>query len=128
MATTYKSTIEINVWKEHTCIGCNGRFRYLFKRKKTGQGGTPEAASAAARKAVVQALEHEVDMHPCPGCGLYQPDMVGSRRSKRHWWVIAITWAALLLMMILMLTDVLPAGTAALAAAGTCAVLGLVHL
>lgn len=128
MATTYKSTIEINVWKEHTCLSCNSRFRYLFKRKKTGQGGTPEKASAAARQAVVKALEHEVDLHPCPGCGLYQPDMVGSRRSTRHWWVIAVNWAALLLMMILMLSDVLPAGTAALAAAATCAVLGLVHL
>ena len=128
MATTYKSTIEINVWKEHSCIGCTSRFRYLFKRKKTGQGGTPEAASAAARKAVINALEQEVDVHPCPGCGLYQPDMVGSRRSTRHWWVIAASWAALLLLMILMLTDVLSASAAALAAAATCAVLGLVHL
>lgn len=128
MATTYKSTIEINVWKEHACIGCGSRFRYLFKRKKTGQGGTPDAAAAAARKAVIKALEHEVDMHPCPGCGLYQPDMLGSRRSTRHWWVIAASWAALLLFMILMLTDVMTAGMAALAAAATCAGLGLVHL
>jgi hypothetical protein len=128
MATTYKSTIEVNVWKEHACIGCGSRFRYLFKRKKTGQGGTPEAASAAARKAVINALENEVDMHPCPGCGLYQPDMVGSRRSTRHWWVIAASWAALLLMMILMLADVMPASMAALAAAVACAMLGLVHL
>ncbi len=128
MATTYKSTIEINVWKEHACIGCDSRFRYLFKRKKTGQGGTPDAASAAARKAALKALEKEVDVHPCPGCGLYQPDMVGTRRSVRHWWVIAIAWAALLLFMILMLSDVMTAGMAALAAAATCAGLGLVHL
>jgi hypothetical protein len=128
MATSYKSTLEINVWKEHACIGCNSRFRYLFKRKKTGQGGTPEEASAAARQAILSALEQEVDVHPCPGCGLYQPDMVGSRRSTRHWWVIAASSAALLLLMILMLTDVMLAGTAALAAAATCAVLGLVHL
>lgn len=47
MATTYKSTIEVNVWKEHACIGCGSRFRYLFKRKKTGQGGSPEAAKMA---------------------------------------------------------------------------------
>jgi hypothetical protein len=128
MATTYKSTIEINVWKEHACIGCGSRFRYLFKRKKTGQGGSPEAASAAARLAVMNALENEVDMHPCPGCGLYQPDMVGSRRTTRHWWTLAAAWAALLLVLILRLTDVVPANTAALAAAAACAVLGLVHL
>ncbi len=128
MATTYKSTIEINVWKEHACIGCGGRFRYLFKRKKTGQGGTPDAASAAARKAALKALEHEVDMHPCPGCGLYQPDMVGSRRSTRHWWVIAVTSILLLVLMILMLSDVMLAGMAAWAAAAICTMVGLVHL
>ena len=124
MATTYKSTIEINVWKEHACIGCGGRFRYLFKRKKTGQGGTPDAASAAARKAALKALEHEVDMHPCPGCGLYQPDMVGSRRSTRHWWVIAVTSILLLVLMILMLSDVMLAGMAAWAAAARTVSLG----
>lgn len=128
MATTYKSTIEINVWKEHTCIYCGNRFRYLFKRKKTGQGGTPDKASAAARQAAMNALEHEVDQQPCPGCGLYQPDMVGSRRSTRHWWLAAISCAVLVLLIILMLSDVLPAGTTALAAAGSCAVLGLLHL
>jgi hypothetical protein len=128
MATSYKSTIEINVWKEHTCIGCGSRFRYLFKRKKTGQGGTPKAAEAVARLAVLNALEHEVDMHPCPGCGLYQPDMVGSRRRTRHWWVIVLSWAVLLLFMILMASDVMSAGMAALSMAAACAVLGLAHL
>lgn len=128
MVTTYKSTIEINVWKEHACIGCGSRFRYLFKRKKTGQGRSQEAASVAARNAVISALENEVDMHPCPGCGLYQPDMVGSRRATRHWWTLAVAWAALLLGLILMLTDVVPANTVALAAAAACALLGLVHL
>ncbi|HTU18591.1 MAG TPA: hypothetical protein VMG10_11070 [Gemmataceae bacterium] len=128
MATTYKSTIEINVWKEHVCIGCKSRFRYLFERKKTGQGRTPEAASLAARKAIRATLVHEVDLQPCPGCGLYQPDMVGRRRLTRHGWTIAACSAALLLIMILLRSDVLLAGTAALAAAAACAVLGLVHL
>lgn len=128
MATTYKSTLEINVWKEHACIGCGSRFRYLFKRKKTGQGNSPEAAAVAARQAALNALENEVDMHPCPGCGLYQPDMIGSRRYARHWWVMGISWAALLLLLILVLTDVMAANQAALAAVAACGVLGLVHL
>jgi hypothetical protein len=128
MATTYKSTIEINVWKEHSCIGCGSHFRYLFKRKKTGQGNSPEAASAAARQAVLSALQHEVDFHPCPGCGLFQPDMLGTRRWARHWWVTGIGWAALLLLLILALSDVMVTNTAVLAAAATCAVLGLIHL
>lgn len=128
MATTYKSTLEINVWKEHACLGCGSRFRYLFQRKKTGEGKTPEAASAAARQAVLNALQHEVDMHPCPGCGLYQPDMIGNRRWTRHWWVLGINAALLLLLLILMLTDVMPANTTALLSAAVCGAFGLIHL
>jgi hypothetical protein len=127
MATTYKSTIEVNVWKEHACIGCGSRFRYLFKRKKTGQGGSPDAASAAARKAVLNALQNEVDMHPCPGCGLYQPDMVGSQRWTRHLWLFLASAAVLLLVFILKLTDVMTSGTAAWTAAGACGLLALGH-
>ncbi len=128
MATTYKSTLEVNVWKEHACIGCGSLFRYLFKRKKTGQGNSPEAASAAARLAVLNALRQEVDLHPCPGCGLYQPDMLGNRRWTRHWWVTGIGWAVLLLLLILALTDVMAAHATLLASATTCAILGLIHL
>ncbi|HZY87212.1 MAG TPA: hypothetical protein VFE78_20415 [Gemmataceae bacterium] len=128
MATTYTSTIEINVWKEHTCVGCGGAFRYLFKRKKSGSGGSPAAAQANARKAVANALAHEVDLQPCPGCGLYQPDMIGTARARRHWWVFAATLVLLLTLLILALTEVLAYSTAAwVAAAGAAAVL-LVHL
>ena len=116
MATTYTSTIEINVWKEHTCVGCGGAFRYLFKRKKSGSGGTPAAAQANARKAVVNALAHEIDMQPCPGCGLYQPDMIGAARSRRHWWAFAATLLALLVLLILARAEVLAYSTATQAA------------
>jgi hypothetical protein len=128
VATTYKSTIEVNVWKEHQCIGCGSRFRYLFKRKKTGQGGTPDAARANAHKAVKAALAREVDQHPCPGCGLYQPDMVASRRTALHGWLIAATVLVLLLVLILVLTDVITTATGAWSAAVACGLLGLVHL
>src|SRR6516162_3893134 len=127
MATTYTSTIEINVWKEHTCVGCGGAYRYLFKRKKSGSGGTPAAAQANARKAVVNALAHEVDMQPCPGCGLYQPDMIGAARARRHWWLNAITLVALLTLLILALAEVLAYSTAAWAAAGVAAAVLLTH-
>ena len=128
MATKYKSTVEVNVWKEHLCIGCGSRFRYLFKRKKTGQGGTPEAARVAAHKAVRTALAREVDMYPCPGCGLYQPDMIASRRATLHGWLIAASIAVLLLVLILVLTDVITTATGAWSAAAVCGALGLVHL
>jgi hypothetical protein len=128
MATTYTSTIEINVWKEHTCVGCGGAFRYLFKRKKSGTGGTPAAAQANARKAVVNALAHEVDLQPCPGCGLYQPDMIGAARARRHWWLFALTCVALLTLLILALAEVLAYSTTAWAAAGLAAAVLLAHL
>jgi hypothetical protein len=128
MATSYRSTIEVNVWKEHTCAGCGSTFRYLFKRKKTGQGGTPDAASEAARAAVVQALANEVDMQPCPGCGMYQPDMVGSRRARRHWWLVGITFAVLLVLLILGAADMVPFSLAAWMATGLCGLLVLGHL
>jgi hypothetical protein len=128
MATTYRSTITVNVWKQHTCVHCGGTFRYLFKRKKTGQGASPDAASANARTAVVHALAHEVDMQPCPGCGLYQPDMVGSERSRRHWYLF---WASLVLLALPLLlgaTDLLSFSTTSLIGGGVCAALLLGHV
>lgn len=108
MSTTYTSTIEVNVWKEHSCISCGTKYRYLFKRSKQGQGATPDAASANAHNAVIKALEHEVDMHPCPGCGTYQPDMIASQRSSRHWWTFWISLPTFLLLLLLVVADVIP--------------------
>lgn len=113
MATTYTSTIEVNVWKEHICSCCGGAYRYLFKRKKQGQGSSPDAARAAAHAAVVKALTYEVDMHPCPTCGLYQPDMIGSWRAKRHGWITALAVTVILVPLILYLCDVMTARGAA---------------
>jgi hypothetical protein len=128
MATTYTSTIEVNVWKEHTCISCGTIFRYLFKRKKTGQGGTEAVAEAAARKAVVDALANEVDMQPCPGCGLYQPDMIGNVRRRRHWYLFGAVVPVVALVLILALADILAFSTAAWIGAATCGLLTLGHL
>jgi hypothetical protein len=128
MATTYTSTLHVSVWKEHTCAACGARFRYLFQRKKAGQGNTPEAAEAAARNAVVQALEHEVDMHPCPACGRYQPDMIAVRRRRWHWYLFWIALPVLVLLVILGGAHAIPYALAGYLAAGWCAGLLLVHL
>jgi hypothetical protein len=130
MATTYSSTIDVNVWKEHTCVSCGTVFRYLFKRKKTGQGGNPQAAERAAHKAVIKALEHEVDMQPCPGCGLYQPDMIAIQRSRRHWWVFWIGLAVLLVVAFLALPgiEVFSFSMASWVLAFCGVVLGVAHL
>jgi hypothetical protein len=107
MSTTYTSTIEVNVWKEHACISCGTKYRYLFKRTKQGQGATPDGASANAHNAVIKALEAEVDMQPCPGCGTYQPDMIASQRSTQHWWVFWLSMPVFILLLILVLADVI---------------------
>lgn len=121
MSTTYTQTIEFSVWKEHSCASCRTSYRYLFKRKMNGEGATPEKAAQNAEKAVVNALEHEVDMQPCPGCGLYQPDMIAARRSTGHWWTFAAYLPIAGLLLILMLTDLMSMSTAAMLSA-LCAV------
>ena len=90
MATIYTQTIQVSVWKEHVCSCCGCRFRYRFRRTKKGTGGSPDAAAANAERAVVHALQREVDMQPCPACGLYQPDMVAARRVPPHWIITGV--------------------------------------
>ena len=91
MAKTYTSTLQIRCWKHHKCIGCNGSYAYEFIRKITGTGRTAEKATAASKANAEKALKRDTDLHPCPTCGLYQPDMIGQRRAKRsatsslHW-------------------------------------------
>src|SRR5262245_56814648 len=99
--TMYTATLEVRCWKEHTCSACGTIYRYRFTRKKSGQGGTEQAAGAAVTRAVMTALEREVEMRPCPTCGHYQPEMVGERRARRHWlllWPILVIPALLIIL------------------------------
>lgn len=92
MAKTYTSTIQIRCWKHHQCVGCEGSYAYEFVRKITGTGGTEEKASKAANANAEKAIASDTDLHPCPTCGLFQPDMIGQRRAQRAWLVF---WCAL---------------------------------
>jgi hypothetical protein len=127
MATTYTATVTLHCWKQHTCVGCGSNYRYQFKRKKSGQGGTQAKAHAAVEKAVVNALANEVDMQPCPGCGLYQPDMIGARRSKQHWWLVAIAAVILLILIILAASSAVQYPTVTRIATAVCGVLLVCH-
>src|SRR5262245_40780716 len=84
MAAKYRATITLNCWKQHVCANCGGAFRYRFRRKVQGEASTKEAAEQSAQLSAVTTLKSEVDEHPCPTCGVYQPDMIGSRRAFRH--------------------------------------------
>jgi hypothetical protein len=106
MAKSYSSTITINVWKQHSCVGCGSDFRYRFTRALTGQGATPKAAEKAAQKIVLKSMERDVDQQPCPACGLYQPDMVADKKSGWHWLVLCLCLPVIALFAILTWTDV----------------------
>jgi hypothetical protein len=101
MAKTYTSTIEVRCFKEHTCVCCGALYSYELVRTVKGTAGTAEKASANAKRSAAAALEREVDMEPCPTCGLLQPDMIGQRRVKRFkpvFWIALIVFAAIVIM------------------------------
>src|SRR5262245_45220172 len=90
MAKTYKATVDVSVWKQHTCVSCASKYRYHLERKATGQGGTEDAAAQALATAVDGIIKNDVDVHPCPVCGCVQPDMVSSTRTPFYGWGAAI--------------------------------------
>ncbi len=100
MGTTYTSTIEVRCWKEHTCICCGAVYAYEFVRSIKGSASNAEKASVNARAAVQKALATDTDLHPCPTCGMYQPDMIGQRRAAKHWVAFWLSLVALGIILI----------------------------
>ncbi len=84
MATKYRATVEVRLWKEQTCVGCGCIFQYLFRRKLSATAESAEAARQAVRKQAAEIAERDVDSHPCMVCGLYQPDMVADQNASLH--------------------------------------------
>src|SRR2546421_1389418 len=80
MATTYKATVSIEVQKQHRCVGCSALFRYPMKRSSTAQAATADLAEKQARDALGKLLVTSFDLHACPTCGIYQPEMVHKLR------------------------------------------------
>jgi hypothetical protein len=48
-----------------------------------------------------KALADEIEMRPCPTCGLYQPEMIGERRRSALWAIFWLAAAAFLTLFIL---------------------------
>jgi hypothetical protein len=122
MATTYTSTIQVRCWKQHTCVGCGGNYRYELIRSVKGSAGSAEGARANAQKQVQKTLATDTDLQPCPTCGLHQPDMVAQRRAKRHWIMFGCALAAAALLLILVAAHVIQFYVGTYAAAFLCAV------
>jgi hypothetical protein len=85
MATTYTSKVSVRCVKQHTCVACASKYSYVLVRNLQGTGGTAAAAEANAEKAALKAVQGEVDFHPCPACGVVQPDMTAVVVNKRFW-------------------------------------------
>jgi hypothetical protein len=104
---TCSATREINVLKEHTCARCGVVYRYQFRRKKTSNRFNTRDAEDAAEHAIIRAMTQEADRQPCPGCGLYQPDMIAPIQARRHWYLAAATLAFLFFVLIFACGDFL---------------------
>jgi hypothetical protein len=107
------ATRECNVVKEHTCIRCGVVYRYVFQRAKARSRFSPRAAESAAEWAVIKAMDTEADRQPCPGCGLYQPDMIAATPARWHWYLVGLTAAFLFVVGLFSLFDVIQPGAAA---------------
>lgn len=118
MATTYTSTLDISVRKQHACLGCGSKYSYILARKIKGTGGTEEAAAQNAQKLAINALENDVDQHACPICGLFQPDMVAKTRSSRLFWGGMLGLVGLGITLILGLAQFVTISQAAILATG----------
>jgi len=101
MAKTFTATIDAKAWKQHTCVGCGDVYSYELSRKVTGQAPSAEQAELNAQANVARTLTTEVDSHPCPTCGLFQPDMIGQSRAARHKPILIVTAIVFLVLIIL---------------------------
>ncbi|MBX3168897.1 MAG: hypothetical protein KF760_15920 [Candidatus Eremiobacteraeota bacterium] len=79
-----QANVTAKCWKVHTCAHCQTLFRYLMERFCTATGETQEQARLNLRSAVSRQTEEGVDSHPCPTCGLVQPEMVKASRTFHY--------------------------------------------
>jgi hypothetical protein len=108
MAGGYKATLDVKCWKEHTCCYCGVPYRYLVQQKMTGHGPSQADAVGAAKAAGVRKARSAQRLQPCPGCGNYQPDMIGARRLSRHTRLFLVTVAVLLTVSLLGAFAIMP--------------------
>ncbi len=124
----YNATIQGEATKQHRCVGCGAVFRYLMKRKGGGHAPTAVQAQANARQALGLQLTTEVDAHPCPGCGIYQPEMVARARRGVHGVVSFFLHVAPLVLVGLAFIEWLNWHVTAWAATGAAALALLLHV
>ncbi|MFZ4575079.1 MAG: hypothetical protein ACOYN0_11820 [Phycisphaerales bacterium] len=85
-------TVSGETLKPVECAACNELFVYRMTRKTQGHAsnilwldgdGSRRRATESAQKALIKSLERDYDHVACPGCGMYQANMV--RRMRLRW-------------------------------------------
>jgi hypothetical protein len=119
----FSPACKLRTWKRHTCCACGCVYRYLMERSSQGNLLT------GAAELTQHKMETEADVHPCPTCGLVQPDMAAQAST---FWHAVVTCVAFLAFFFLGITGSIPsaawADTAALVGAGFAAVCVAAHL
>lgn len=127
MSRRYEASIQFDCWKQHVCVVCSCAFRYRFQRTISGEASTAQAARKEAQRAALEAIQTSVDLHPCPGCTHYQPDMIGSWRALRHGAVLFIATFVFLLLALPVYLEFMPRHVYTWLAMGVAAVVALLH-
>ena len=75
MANSQSVKIDVERWREHSCIACECKLRYRLRRRAHGTGHTREQAVARANHDADGHLKNTIRTYPCPNCGTIQPEM-----------------------------------------------------
>ena len=125
MATSFRATAKLEILKQHRCVGCSALFRYPMERSGSAQAATEAAAREGAGRVLMGLLTATFDAHPCPSCGIYQPEMVAKLRSEVVGFISFFAHLAPMVLALLAALDVVlwhqaawGAGAAALVALG----------
>ena len=111
MAKKYTATVQLHCWKQHDCSVCGTQYAYILNRKIVGTGPSAQAAQNALQKNFAKAQREANDMQPCPSCGHYQQDMIGSRLATRRKWLLVPAIAVPIVIAILYATHTVQANT-----------------
>lgn len=88
MGTTYTATLNVQCLKQHTCVACDAQFSYLLTRDIKAEGATKDLAMQNAGNMAANSMANDVDFHPCPNCGMLQPEMTADVKSS--WYTAGI--------------------------------------
>lgn len=118
MGKTYTAKVTLSCVKQHTCIACSSKYSYHLLREITGSGSSEQAAVNQAENLAASSVEGDVDFHPCPHCGVVQPEMTADVRSSRFWIGLVLLVIGVGVALLLGLTQVVTIATSAWIAAG----------